>query len=89
MIYSFGGTRGDAGALSDVHALLAANGWTARTALCCALFFLFHWPCSTTLLTVHAETRSLRWTLLAAAVPTGLGVVLCAACAAVFRLCGV
>ena len=89
MIYSFGGSMGDTGALPVMQALLAAHGWTARTALCCALFFLFHWPCSTTLLTVQAETRSLRWTLLAAAVPTVIGVVLCAACAAVFRLFGV
>jgi ferrous iron transport protein B len=42
------------------------------------LFALFHWPCLTTLLTVRRETHSVGWTALAAALPTVIGVVLCA-----------
>ena len=47
------------------------------TALCTILFSLFHWPCSTTCLTIAKETRSVKWTLLAMAIPTGLGMGMC------------
>lgn len=42
------------------------------------VFFLFHWPCSTTLLTIRRETGAWRWALLAAALPTAFGAALCA-----------
>lgn len=71
------GTLVDTGSLADLAALLTANGWTAATALCFILFSLFHWPCSTTCLTIHKETGSLKWTLLAMAIPTVLGVICC------------
>ncbi len=71
------GTLVDTGSLADLAALLTANGWTATTALCFILFSLFHWPCSTTCLTIHKETGSLKWTLLAMAMPTVLGVICC------------
>ena len=58
-------------------ALLLAGGWTWKTALCTLIFFLCHWPCSTTLLTIRRETGSLRWTALAAALPTTAGALLC------------
>lgn len=51
--------------------------FTARSALCAALFTMFHWPCSTTVLTVWHETRSLKWTLLAVLLPSAAGVLLC------------
>ena len=41
------------------------------------IFTLMHWPCSTSVLTVHKETGSLKWTLLSVAVPTAAGFVLC------------
>lgn len=56
---------------------LSALGLGWEGALCTALFFLFHWPCATTCLTIRRETGSLRWTLLAAVLPTVLGVCLC------------
>lgn len=71
------GTLVDTGSLADLAALLTANGWTATTALCFILFSLFHWPCSTTCLTIHKETGSLKWTLFAMAMPTVLGVICC------------
>ena len=43
------------------------------------LFSLMHWPCSTTLLTIKKETGSFKWTLLAAVLPTSLGVLCCMA----------
>ena len=42
------------------------------------LFSLFHFPCSTTLITVYKETKSGKWTLIALLLPLALGVLLCA-----------
>ena len=58
--------------------ILAAHGWTAKTALCMMIFCLFHWPCSTTCLTIRRETGSRKWTALAAVLPTIVGIILCA-----------
>lgn len=58
-------------------ASLGAMGFDAEMALCTAIFFLFHWPCATTCLTIRKETGSLKWMLFAMALPTLVGVVLC------------
>ena len=63
--------------LGSLLPILLAQGWTARRAVCMLLFTLFHWPCSTTLLTVRKETGSGLWTALAFLVPTAVGAVLC------------
>lgn len=68
---------GSAASDADMGRVLLQNGWTWRQSLCTLLFFLFHWPCATTLLTVHAETGSRKWTLLAFALPTAFGAALC------------
>jgi len=68
--------------------LLGENGWTWRTAVCTMLFSLMHWPCSTTLWTIRRETGSAKWTLLAALLPTALGMALCTAFTALARLIG-
>ncbi len=47
-------------------------------AVCMLIFCLFHWPCGTTVLTVHRETGSLRWTLYSILLPTAVGMFLCA-----------
>jgi ferrous iron transport protein B len=52
------------------------------------LFTLLHNPCSTTVLTIWNETRSVRWTAVATLLPLGLGFVVCAAVAGVVRLLG-
>lgn len=57
--------------------LLLQNGWNILTAISIILFSLFHWPCSTTLLTIKKETGSVWWTALSAILPTLLGVTLC------------
>ena len=67
---------GNAGAAGE-GALFLHAGWSRQTALCVLLFAMFHWPCSTTLLTVRRETASWKWTLLAAALPTAIGLLLC------------
>ena len=63
----------------ELYQLLQANGWTMLTAVCVLVFMLFHWPCSTTLLTVRKETGSWYWTVLAAVLPTAVGLTMCAA----------
>lgn len=62
---------------AEMAKILLQNGWSLQLALCTLIFFLFHWPCTTTLLSIHRETRSLRWTLLALLLPTLLGCLLC------------
>ena len=65
--------------LTHLRQLLVANGWTWQTALSAVVFTLFHFPCGTTCATIHRETGSLRWTLLAVALPTAVGILLCMA----------
>lgn len=86
MAYAASGTLTDLGSAAEVRALLVQNGWTWVTAACTLVFSLMHWPCSTTLLTVRKETGSLRWTLLAAALPTAAGLGLCLLIAQAGRL---
>ena len=69
-----------------LKALLAAHGWTLKTAVCMAAFSLFHWPCSTTLLTIKKETGSLRWTATAFLLPTVIGIVVCILISSVWSL---
>ncbi len=72
--------------LSDLKALLVTNGWTTLTAICVLLFSLMHWPCSTSCITIYKETKSLRWTAVAIAIPTIAGIGLCFFVASVGRL---
>ena len=77
MAYLSQGTVGTMGSIAELRLLLEANGWTWVTALCVMLFSMMHWPCSTTLLTIHKETGSWKWTALAAALPTAMGAAAC------------
>ena len=86
MGYLAQGSLGDSLGLAQMHALLTANGWTWTTAVSAVLFFLLHWPCSTTLITVKKETGSIKWTLIAALLPTVAGLILCFAVSHIFTL---
>ncbi len=77
MGYLAAGTLTDYSSLTELHTLLAANGWTAVTAVCVLLLTLFHFPCGTTCLTIWRETKSVKWTALAIVLPTVVGIVLC------------
>lgn len=79
MIYTAGGALADASNLSAVGEILRANGWTAVTALNLMLFSLFHFPCSTTCITIYRETGAVKWTAMAALLPTLVGMLLCMA----------
>lgn len=63
---------------SQLFSLLSAHGWSLKTALCMAVFSLFHWPCSTTCLTIKKETGSWLWTAAAFMLPSVIGITLCA-----------
>lgn len=57
--------------------VLVDNGWTFITALCVMLFTLFHFPCSTTCLTIKKESASFKWMILAILIPTIIGFIMC------------
>lgn len=77
MAYLSQGTITDALTLAKMKELFIENGWTTLTAVNTILFSLFHWPCSTTLLTVKKETGSIKWTFLAFLIPTIFGIGVC------------
>ena len=60
-----------------IWGLFAAQGWNGVTVVCVLLFTLFHFPCSTTLLTIRKETGKWRWAALAFVLPTIIGYGLC------------
>jgi ferrous iron transport protein B len=66
--------------------LVTTGGWTLLTAVNLMIFTLLHHPCSTTVLTIWHETRSVRWTTVATLLPLALGFVVCALTAFVWRL---
>ncbi len=77
MMYMSNGVITDVNDLSNLKTILMANGWTQVTAINTILFMIMHWPCSTTCLTIKAETRSVKWTLLSIVLPTLCGIALC------------
>lgn len=67
-------------------AILEAGGWTLLTAVNLMLFSLLHNPCSTTIYTIYKETRSAKWTTVAALLPVAMGVVVTFTVALLWRL---
>lgn len=74
MGYLSSSTITDFSSLAEFKQLLLANGWTWLTAMNMLLFTIYHWPCSTTLLTIYKETKSVKWTWMSFIVPTLTGV---------------
>ena len=79
MAYSEGTALTEISELSALKDLFISNGWTSVTAICMVIFVLFHFPCSTSCITVYKETKSLKWTAVSFALPTVIGIVLCIA----------
>lgn len=77
MTYLCEGSIMEMESLTELRELLTANGWTAVTAVNVLLFSLFHWPCSTTLMTIKKESGSWKWTAAALLIPTAVGMALC------------
>lgn len=77
MSYMASGSMVDYDNIMQLKTLLVDHGWTWITAICTLLFTLLHWPCATTLLTIKKETQSWKWTAIAFALPTVLGLGSC------------
>ena len=86
MAYLSTGTIQEMEGLGALHQLLTDHGWTWLTAVCTLLFSMFHWPCSTTCISIAKESGSVRWTLLGILLPTGVGMALCFCVASAARL---
>lgn len=61
--------------IQDTARVLHAGGWTLLTGINLMLFSLLHNPCSTTILTIYKETKSLKWTLFSTFMPIVLGLI--------------
>ena len=79
MCYVSGGSLVGCASLPELKNLLVSNGWNTVTAINTVIFTVFHWPCSTTLLTVKKETGKARCAIAAALIPTVIGTFLCIA----------
>ncbi len=86
MSYLHLGTITDYTSGSELQRLLLDHGWTILTALNVILFSLFHFPCSTTCLTIKKETGSWKWMLLAILLPTICGILVCFFTTLIFQL---
>jgi ferrous iron transport protein B len=61
--------------VGDTASILHAGGWTLLTGVNLMLFSLLHNPCSTTILTIYKETKSLKWTVFSTFMPIALGLI--------------
>lgn len=77
MGYLMTGTINDFSNLTVLHDLLINNGWTLLTAINFIILTLFHFPCSTTCLTIKKETGSIKWAVFSFILPTLIGIILC------------
>ena len=77
MSYTRSSTLVDIDNTFSIGQILIQNGWTLLTAINVMIFTLLHFPCSTTILTIKKETKSLKWTILSFALPTICGIILC------------
>ena len=77
MTYLGTGTLTSYDSLNSLKTILIDHGWTINTAVCFLLFTLFHFPCSTTILTIKKETNSWHWAGLGFIIPCLIGIFLC------------
>lgn len=86
MGYLNANTLTDYSSLASLKSLLIDNGWTIKTAICTLIFILFHFPCSTTILTIKKETNSWFWTFISFILPTITGLLICLLINFIFQL---
>ena len=72
--------------INQLKELLLLNDWTLNTAICMTIFCIFHWPCSTTCLTIYKETKSKKWTFISFIIPTLIGVIMCVSITLIFKI---
>ena len=88
MCYLSTGSMVEFDSIDSLRQILLSHGWTYLTALNTMLFSLLHWPCATTLLTIKKETGSLKWTAIAALLPTFIAILVCFTTSTIFRFLG-
>ncbi len=90
MAYTSNSSLMEYDSIFQLQSLLTANGWSIVTAICVLVFFLFHFPCSTTCITIYKETKSIKWTAAAFILPTAVGLTLCFLISSIAKLfmCG-
>ena len=86
MAYMKSGVLIEYESLASLKEILVNNGWTILTAINFIIFSLIHFPCSTTLLTIKKETKSIKWTILSFIIPLFVGISLCFIVTSVYRL---
>ncbi len=74
----------DYSGLDSLKEILVDNGWTLLTAINVIMLSLFHFPCSTTCLTIKKETNSWFYTILAFIIPTVIGICICFGITSIF-----
>ncbi|MEE0059431.1 MAG: ferrous iron transport protein B [Acutalibacteraceae bacterium] len=77
MLYTNTGVLREVNNITQLQALFTSNGWTLVTAICVIIFYLAHFPCSTTCISIYKETKSIKWTLLSFIIPLFCGLLLC------------
>lgn len=86
MSYLSTGSMIEFDSIDSLRQILLNNNWTYLTALNTMLFSLLHWPCATTLLTIKKETGSLKWTAIAALLPTCIAICVCFITSIIFKV---
>ncbi len=77
MGYLSGTTLENYTSLASLAELFRQNGWDVFTAVSMIVFTVFHWPCSTAIITIKKETASFGWTAVSVILPTLIGFLLC------------
>ena len=86
MGYMSNSTLTDMSSLVELKKLFISNGWTFVTAINVMIFTLFHFPCSTTCLSIKKETNSWKWTILSIIIPLFCGITICFLFTSIMRL---
>ncbi len=86
MIYLGGGNIVEISNINEIRGILSANNWGALTLINTMVLMLFHFPCSTTLLTIKKETGSVGVTILSAVLPTVVGLCVCFIVRVIFEI---
>ncbi len=86
MLYQNNNILSDFSSFTELNTILTANNWTLITAICVCVFCLFHFPCSTTCMSIKKETCSALWTVTSILTPLIIGIILCFIISSLSRL---
>lgn len=86
MSYLSTGSLVDIDNVFKIREILTQNGWTILTGINVMIFTLLHFPCGTTLMSIKKESNNIKWTVLAFALPTICGIMLCILTTSIWNL---